>query len=195
MLTFEPHPRITLGQDEGLKLLNTLEEKAILLESCGVDYMLVIPFDKAFSRLSHQEFITDYIVGRLGVKELIVGYNHRFGHNKGGNYAYLVERGAGLHVTEVAQHLVDEHKVSSTVIRNTIERGEMALAEELTGHPYIIIGNADSSGIVTTNPYKLLPPCGEYSATINGSNHMVHIKEGSVEVGEEFASQRVVIEL
>ena len=62
LLTFEPHPRITLKQDEGLRLLTTLEEKAQLLESCDVDYLLVIPFDIAFSRLSHEEFISDYII-------------------------------------------------------------------------------------------------------------------------------------
>ena len=86
VLTFEPHPRITLGNDEGLRLLSTFEEKCRLLEQRGVDIVVVIPFDEAFSRLSREEFIDGYLVGRLGIKQLIVGYNHHFGHNKEGNH-------------------------------------------------------------------------------------------------------------
>ena len=71
VLTFEPHPRITLGKAEGLKLLSTIEEKALLLERLGVDYMLIIPFDLEFSRLSHQEFIESYLIEKLGIEELI----------------------------------------------------------------------------------------------------------------------------
>ena len=65
VLTFEPHPRITLGKDEGLKLLTSLEEKALLLERCGVDFLLVIPFDTAFSRLTNEQFVNDYLIGEL----------------------------------------------------------------------------------------------------------------------------------
>ena len=92
VVTFEPHPRITLGKAEGLKLLTTLEEKALLLERLVVDYMVVIPFDIAFSRLSHEEFIEKYLIGKLGIEELIVGYNHHFGHNKSGDYNYLTSQ-------------------------------------------------------------------------------------------------------
>ncbi|MBQ6870642.1 MAG: FAD synthase, partial [Alistipes sp.] len=74
VVTFEPHPRITLGKAEGLKLLTTLEEKALLLDRLGVDFMVVIPFDLAFSRLSHQQFIEQYLIGKLGIEELVVGY-------------------------------------------------------------------------------------------------------------------------
>ena len=67
VLTFEPHPRITLGNDEGLRLLSSFEEKCRLLEQVGVDYIVIIPFDEAFSRLSREEFIDDYLVGKLGI--------------------------------------------------------------------------------------------------------------------------------
>ena len=195
LLTFEPHPRITLKQDEGLRLLTTLEEKARLLESCGVDYLLVIPFDITFSRLSHEEFISDYIIGCLGVEELVVGYNHHFGHNKSGNYAYLSENGGMLRVTEVKQHLVGEQKVSSTIIRQTIERGDMALAAQLTGHPYIIIGMADENGFIATDKYKLLPPQGCYKATINDLPCEVIVNELCVELGRAFAFTKSIIAL
>jgi riboflavin kinase/FMN adenylyltransferase len=167
VLTFEPHPRITLGNDEGLRLLSTFEEKCRLLEQVGVDYVVVIPFDEAFSRLSREEFIDDYLVGKLGIRELVVGYNHHFGHNKEGNHSFLLQHGA-LQVVEVAQYTDNGNKVSSTTIRKAVGEGDMALARQLLGHTYIIIGIADDEGVVTTDRYKLLPSDGHYACTING---------------------------
>lgn len=167
VLTFEPHPRITLGNDEGLRLLSTFEEKCRLLEQIGVDYVVVIPFDEAFSRLSREEFIDDYLVGKLGIRELVVGYNHHFGHNKEGNHSFLLQHGA-LQVVEVAQYTDNGNKVSSTTIRKAVGEGDMALARQLLGHTYIIIGIADDEGVVTTDRYKLLPSDGHYACTING---------------------------
>ena len=167
VLTFEPHPRITLGNDEGLLLLSTFEEKCRLLEQVGVDYVVVIPFDKAFSRLSREEFIDDYLVGKLGIKQLVVGYNHHFGHNKEGNHSFLLQHGA-LQVVEVAQYTDNGNKISSTTIRKAVGSGDMALARQLLGHTYIIIGIADAEGAVVVDKYKLLPSDGHYACTING---------------------------
>ena len=178
VLTFEPHPRITLGQDEGLKLLTTIEEKRHLLERMGVDYMLIIPFDREFSRLSHEQFISDYLIGKLHIEELVVGYNHHFGHNKGGDYNYLATQ--GLEVTRVAQQLVESNKVSSTVIRATIERGDMRVANQLLGHTYIIIGASDNNGFIATDSYKLLPPTGSYRAIVNGVEGEIRVVESGI---------------
>ena len=183
VLTFEPHPRITLGNDEGLRLLSTFEEKCRLLEQVGVDYVVVIPFDKAFSRLSREEFIDDYLVGKLGIKQLVVGYNHHFGHNKEGNHSFLLQHGA-LQVVEVAQYTDNGNKISSTTIRKAVGSGDMALARQLLGHTYIIIGIADAEGVVTTDRYKLLPSDGHYACTINGV-------EGECEVCDGVVKQRV----
>ena len=128
VVTFEPHPRITLGKAEGLKLLTTLEEKALLLERLGVDFMVVIPFDLAFSRLSHQQFIEQYLIGKLGIEELVVGYNHHFGHNKSGDYNYLTSQQPTLAVYQVEQQLVESSKVSSTVTTPVPTTEETALA-------------------------------------------------------------------
>ena len=167
VLTFEPHPRITLGNDEGLRLLSIFEEKCQLLEQVGIDYVVVIPFDEAFSRLSREVFIDDYLVGKLGIKRLVIGYNHHFGHNKEGNHSFLLQHGA-LQVVEVAQYTDNGNKVSSTTIRKAIGEGDMSLARQLLGHTYIIIGVADGEGKVVTDKYKLLPRDGRYACTING---------------------------
>ena len=191
VLTFEPHPRITLGNDEGLRLLSTFEEKCRLLEQMGVDYVVVIPFDEAFSRLSREEFIDDYLVGKLGIKQLIVGYNHHFGHNKEGNHSFLLQHGA-LQVVEVAQYTDNGNKVSSTTIRKAVGAGDMALARQLLGHSYIIIGMADAEGVVATDKYKLLPSDGRYACTINGEESECEICGGELKQSVYF-SQKIEI--
>lgn len=193
VVTFEPHPRITLGDAEGLRLLSTFEEKCLLMEQLGIDYLVVIPFDMAFSRLSREEFIEQYIVGRLYISQLVVGYNHRFGYNNEGNYDFLV-RYEGLQVVEIAQYRYEGNKVSSTVIRQALERGDIAAAAELMGHAYIIVGEADSEGRVVVDRYKLLPADGRYSARVNGLPTTIEII-GGVVVERECFVQRVKIEL
>ena len=84
VLTFEPHPRVTLGRADGLRLLTSLEEKIYLLGQQGIDNLIVIPFDKTFSALAPDTFIRDYLVGRIGAETLVVGFNHRFGRDKAG---------------------------------------------------------------------------------------------------------------
>lgn len=191
VLTFEPHPRITLGNDEGLQLLSTFEEKCALLEHEGVDYVVVIPFDWEFSRLSREEFINDYLVAKLGIKELIVGYNHHFGHNKEGDHSFLVEQGA-LEVVQVAQYTDNGNKVSSTTIRESLRNGDLALVRQMLGHPYIIIGMADAEGVVATDRYKLLPADGRYACTINGRESECEVRGGVLTQSDCF-SQKIEI--
>ncbi len=193
VLTFEPHPRITLDNDEGLRLLTSFEEKCALLEQVGVDYVVVIPFDEAFSRLSREEFIDDYLIGKLRIKRLIVGYNHHFGHNKEGNHSFLVQHGA-LDVVQVAQYTDNGNKISSTAIRHAIAEGDIALARQLLGHTYVIIGEADEQGRVTVDKYKLLPTDDEYDCLINGAKGRCKICGGVVEQKSKF-SQKIEIEL
>lgn len=193
VLTFEPHPRITLGNDEGLRLLSTFEEKRMLLEQIGIDYLVVIPFDEAFSRLSHEAFIDNYLVNKLGIKRLVVGYNHHFGHKKMGDHNFLIQHNT-LQVVEVAQFSADGNKVSSTVIRKAFADGDIANARKLLGHPYIIIGMADEQGYVATDRYKLLPTDGLYSARIAGDEVEVEIRNGVLIQGKKFA-EKIEIEL
>lgn len=134
VLTFEPHPRITLGRAGGLLLLTTLDEKIALLEQLGVDNVIVIPFDRAFSALSGEEFVDDYLIGRIGAKTLVAGYNHRFGHDRIDCDA-LAAAGR-LRVVKVGQCNVGGEHVSSTVIRRLVEKGRIAEAERLLGHPW-----------------------------------------------------------
>ncbi len=184
VVTFASHPRSVLKSGNGIKLLTSLSEKALLLEEAGVDYLVVMPFDAAVSRLSPEDFIRDFIVGRLGAKELVVGYNHHFGHNKGGNAAMLrgVESEYGFRIHEASRFGNGEEKISSTAIREAVAAADMEKAERLLGHPYIIMAAVGPGGeLMIDEPLKLFPPAGDYRVTANGVNGVFSVKrDGAV---------------
>ncbi|MBR2352424.1 MAG: FAD synthetase [Alistipes sp.] len=167
VITFEPHPRIALGKDEGLALLSTFDEKCALMEQADIDYLLATPFNKAFSRLSHEEFVRDYLIGRLHVRELVVGYNHHFGRNREGSFASLAEM-RDIDVVMIEQQRAEGDKVSSTTIRQALASGDIATATRLLGHSYAVCGTLASSGELWVESHKLLPPAGLYMALIDG---------------------------
>lgn len=103
-----------------------------MLESLGIDDVIVIPFDRAFSALSGREFIERYLKGRIGTRTLVVGYNHRFGHDR---YDCRTAADCGLRIVQVDEREVEGHHVSSTVIRRLLDAGDTAEAERLLGHP------------------------------------------------------------
>ena len=172
VVTFAPHPRIVLGKADGLRLLNTLEEKIALLEEVGIDHLIVAPFTEEFSRLSSQEYVRDYLVGRIGVRTLVVGYNHHFGHNKDGDFRFLqsLQEEYNFEVYEISRQQIDDEKVSSTVVRQLITMGDMAHAKRLLERPYILIANLKER---STDSYKLLPPNGRYRVEIEGQGAAV----------------------
>ena len=172
VVTFAPHPRIVLGKAEGLKLLNTLEEKITLLEEVGVDHLVVAPFTEEFSRWSSAEYVRVYLVKKIGVRTLVVGYNHHFGHNKDGDFRFLqsLQEEGGFEVCEISRQQIDDEKVSSTVVRTLIAEGDMVHAMRLLGRPYILIANIKE---YAADPYKLLPPNGRYRVQIEGQGSAV----------------------
>ncbi len=213
VLTFEPHPRYVLGTAEGMQLLSTLEEKLWLLEQEGIDNVIIIPFTKEFSRLKPQEFIEQDVAG-IGVEYFVVGYNHRFGHNKAGDYSSLKESGTKLEIHRVEQQLLDEGKVSSTVVRQRVEQGDMVMVNRLLLHPYVVIGEIDNKGyICNIDQNKLLPPTGKYEAILqiintdkehinsniyNLSKVLLEVAENrtlKINSAEEYCSLKVILEI
>mgnify|MGYP002940519212 CR=1 FL=1 len=159
VFTFEPHPRITLGKADGLRLLTTLDEKTALLEELGVDNVIVIPFDRAFSALSGEEFADDYLIGKVGAETLVAGYNHRFGHDR-----IDCDRLAalGMRVIRVDERSVEGEHVSSTAIRRLVEAGRIAEAERLLGHRF--------RAAVQETPATAETACGEKPG-VSGRNN------------------------
>lgn len=186
VLTFFPHPRMVLQQDSDIKLLNTINEKAFLLEQCGVDNLIIHPFDHNFSRLTAEEFVKDILVDRLNISHIIIGYDHRFGRNRTATISDLEKFGElyGFEVIQISALEIDEVSVSSTKIRNALDAGDITTANSYLGYPYILTGTVvkgreigrtigfPTANIEVSEDYKLIPPIGIYivSSIIDGRN-------------------------
>ena len=141
VITFSPHPRQVLGgAAEDFRLLTTLEEKIEHLAQLGIDELIVVEFTRQFASLSSEEFVRDYLVARLGMKSLVVGYNHRFGHDRNlpSNHFELLGNKYGFEVVRAGALTNDGAKISSTVIRSLIAEERIAEAEELLGHKFTL---------------------------------------------------------
>ncbi|WP_420575542.1 bifunctional riboflavin kinase/FAD synthetase [Ekhidna sp.] len=178
LITFWPHPRFILNKDaDKLKLLSTFDEKVNMVADLGVDYILKIAFTPEFSNLSAEEFVRQILVDKVGTKKLFIGYDHHFGNNREGNIHFLHKHADeyGFEVNEISKQEIDHIGISSTKIRNTLESGEIHLANSLLGRNYsikgkVIDGNKKgrSIGFPTANisipeSYKLLPADGAYA--------------------------------
>lgn len=177
VMTFDPHPRFVLGTGKGLQMLSTIEEKAYLLEQMGIDSLVVIPFTKQFSLLSPKEFIEQMVL-QMGIGTLVVGYNHRFGHNKEGDYDFLERQHPTIEIHRVEQQLISQSKVSSTIVRQMVARGMMERVGEMLASPYIIKGHVVEDGVVVgVAESKMLPPQAEYEVTVGGQRAVLTIGE------------------
>lgn len=172
VVTFDPHPRIAMGRAEGMGLLTTIEERALLLEREGIDRMVVVRFDEEFRSQSYDTFVRESLVARLGMVGMVVGYNHRLGRGNEGNYESLLPLAAecGFALECVGQHLVDGSKISSTVVREAMSRGDMREVEHLLGQRYLIVGKANAGVVSIADQYKLLPASGLYDAILTYNN-------------------------
>ncbi|WP_420401817.1 bifunctional riboflavin kinase/FAD synthetase [Flagellimonas sp.] len=176
VLTFFPHPRMVLQKDTDIKLLNTLEEKTKILEAMGLDYLIVHPFTKEFSRLSATEFVRDILVNSIKTKKIIIGYDHRFGRNRNANIQDLISFGNALdfEVEEIPAQEINDVSVSSTKIRNALQEGDIVTANNYLSYPYMLTGTVKKGkglgkqfGFPTANldiaeKYKLIPKNGVY---------------------------------
>jgi riboflavin kinase/FMN adenylyltransferase len=187
VVTFDPHPRMVLFPDDPpLKLLNTLAEKARLLEVFGIDHLVVIPFTRAFSRTTSLSYIRDILVEKMGLHHLIIGYDHHFGRNREGSLTELMAYGPtyGFTVEEIPAQDVDEVRVSSTKIRAALGLGDVAMARSFLTYPYAFDGKVvegkqlgrtlgfPTANLEPTNPLKLIPGNGVYAveAQIHGQS-------------------------
>ena len=166
VMTFDPHPRFVLGTGKGLQMLSTIEEKAYLLEQMGIDALVVVPFTKEFSLLSPKEFIEQKVL-QMGIGTLVVGYNHRFGHNKEGDYDFLERQHPTIEIHRVEQQLISQSKVSSTIVRQMVGKGMMERVKELLTTPYIIKCHVVEDGVILgVADSKMLPPQADYEVTV-----------------------------
>jgi riboflavin kinase/FMN adenylyltransferase len=181
ILTFFPHPRLIIDpENQDLKMINTINEKAAILESLGVDHLIITPFTRDFSNLSPDEYITDVLVGTIGIRHIIVGYDHRFGKDRKGCMQDLIAAGKvqGFEVEEIPEQDIHDVAVSSTQIRKALLSGDVALASSFLGYDFSLHGRVIKGdkigrtiGFPTANlfveeSYKLIPSDGIYAVTV-----------------------------
>ena len=176
VLTFFPHPRFILNQNSDLKLLNTIEEKKALLNSTGLDALLIHPFDQEFANLSAEEFVKKILVDQLNISKIIIGHDHRFGKNRSADINNLIQFGTkyNFEVEQISAQELNEIAISSTKIRTALNEGNINLANNYLGYPYSFSGKVIKGkqigrtiGFPTANieiqePLKLLPKNGVY---------------------------------
>lgn len=195
VITFWPHPQMVLHpENTSLHLLNTFEEKAELIRAEGIQHLLRIPFTKDFSTISSNDFIKKILIDTIGTKKLVMGYDHRFGHNREGSFEQLkLDAPAyGFEVEEIPRQDVDHVGVSSSKIREALLHADVKTAHHFLGRSYSITGQVvkgDKLGRVLGFPtaniepdsrYKLIPADGIYAVTIQ---HEKSIYKGMLYIG------------
>jgi riboflavin kinase/FMN adenylyltransferase len=181
ILTFFPHPRMILHpEDQNLKLINTINEKAELLEQLGVDHLIITPFSRDFSNQTPEGYIRDVLVDKIGTKKIVIGYDHRFGKDREGGLADLQRLAPvyGFEVIEIPEEDIHHVAVSSTRIRNALLNAEIDLANEFLGYPFFISGKVvrgdqigrqmgyPTANIMVEESYKLIPADGIFAVKV-----------------------------
>jgi riboflavin kinase/FMN adenylyltransferase len=181
IVTFHPHPRkvVAAGQTP-VFLINTIEEKIELLEKSGIDNLVIVPFTEAFSQQSPEAYIEHFLIEKFHPHTVIIGYDHRFGKGRKGDYRLLEEYSVklGFDLKEIPAHVIDDSTVSSTRIREAILGGDIEQAGSLLGYDFffegkVVEGNklGRTLGYPTANlqvlsEEKLVPGNGVYAVTV-----------------------------
>lgn len=178
VITLWPHPRIILDQDlRDFNLLHTRDEKILELGRAGVDHLVIVPFNREIASLSACEFIQRYLVDRLGIEALLLGYDNRFGKDRKGDPEGLAQcaRDNRFQLIKLPEFNSGQGRVSSTAIRKAISNGALVLAAEMLGYHYYLVGTIvegnrigrtlgfPTANVHPTDPYKLIPMNGVYA--------------------------------
>ena len=208
VLTLFPHPRMVLQKDDSIKLLNTIDERIDILKSFGIEAVIVKEFTKAFANLSAKDYVKNILVDELNTKQIVIGYDHHFGKNRTANIKDLkaFAKQYDFKVEEISAQDIKDVTVSSTKIRNALDKGEVALANSYLGYNYFITGKVikgkglgrtidfPTANIHIESSYTLIPNDGVYviSSQIEdrtifgmmniGTNPTVDGKKRSIEV-------------
>ena len=182
IVTFHPHPRLVIfPEDTTLKLLNTTEEKVELLSHYKVDNVVVVPFSRDFSEQDAEAYISEFLVRSFHPSHIVIGYDHRFGKNRAGDFSLLdrCKKQYGYELEAISKEMLDDIAISSSKIRHYLQEGNIALANDLLGHRYTLSGivvkglqNGRKLGFPTANiqvsdTNKLIPGTGIYAVRVH----------------------------
>lgn len=181
IVTFEPHPRKVLGNSNGgINILTTLDEKLRIFREAQIDQVLIIPFTREFAKISPAEFVENILVEKLSAKEIVIGHDHHFGRNREGGYAELQRLGKlfDFSVHQVPEYRQNGELISSSLIRNLLESGNVEKAAEYMGRPYAIFGTVirgngrgreigfPTANLEVDHEDKLIPAEGVYAVDV-----------------------------
>ncbi len=160
VVTFENHPRVE-------NVLTTIDEKVWLLEKLGIDNVVALSFEQ-ICNLEAEEFVRKILVEGLRAECVVVGYDHRFGRDRRGDVSLLRSMGEvlGFEVVEVAEQYADGENVSSTLVRQAVEQGDMRQAHHLLGYPYVVCGKFTEQRYIAPLKGKKLPCDGIYDVML-----------------------------
>jgi riboflavin kinase / FMN adenylyltransferase len=195
IITFDPHPRkIVNTQQPAIKLINTLHEKIELLRQIGIDHLVIVDFTPEFANQHADDYIKDFLVGKFQPHTIIIGYDHRFGKNREGDFR-LLERMAPVfnyQLKEIPQHVLNEAGISSTRIREAILKSDIETANELLSYHFFFSGevvHGDKLGrqlgyptvnLDTKNEEKIIAGNGIYAVYVDVNNER---KKGMMSIG------------
>jgi riboflavin kinase / FMN adenylyltransferase len=178
IITFHPHPRkIVSSAILGIRLINTLEEKISLLEALGIDHLVVVPFTDAFANQPAEDYLSNFLIGKFNPHTIIIGYDHRFGRDRLGDYRLLEKNAArfGYQLKEIPKHVLDNISISSTNIREAILHSDTGTAAKLLGYDFFFSGEVvhgdklgrklgyPTANLKVQNEEKLVPGNGIYA--------------------------------
>jgi riboflavin kinase / FMN adenylyltransferase len=181
IITFHPHPRKVVHANKDVRLITTIEERIGLLSAAGIDHLVIVPFTQDFSELAPRAYVETFLKKRFNPAVVIIGYDHKFGRDRKGDYKLLEDYSAQgyFELKEIPQHVINHVTVSSTRIRDYIQNGEIAKANELLGYDFSFEGlvvKGDQRGraigfptanLQPTNEEKIIPGNGVYAVEIS----------------------------
>ncbi len=198
IITFHPHPRKIISSIPGdIKLLNTLEEKISLLEAAGIDHLVVVPFDHVFANQTAEQYVNGFLYKYFKPHTVIIGYDHRFGKGREGDYQLMNAYGKklGFEVKEISEKIINEIVISSTKIRHALIEHKISIANQFLGYPYffeglVIEGNKlgrtigyPTANLHITSEEKLIPGNGVYAVRVRSWELGVGSWEGMMNIG------------
>ncbi len=195
IITFHPHPRkIVSSTILGIRLINTLEEKTELLRELGIDHLVVVPFTEAFANQPAEDYIRNFLVNKFQPHTIIIGYDHRFGRNRQGDYRLLEEKAAvyNYQLKEIPKHVLENISISSTNIREAILNNDIATADTLLGYEFFFTGvvvDGDKLGRKLGYPTANLKVTDEEKITPGNGIYAVYVELVSGE-GDIFHTQK-----
>jgi riboflavin kinase/FMN adenylyltransferase len=205
IVTFHPHPRkIVSSAILGIRLINTLEEKIELLEQLGIDHLVVVPFTEAFANQPAEDYVKNFLVAKFRPHTIIIGYDHRFGRDRQGDYLMLEKHAQeyNYQLREIPKHILDNISISSTNIREALLHNDIATADKLLGYEFFFEGEVvhgdklgrelgyPTANLKIQNEEKITPGNGIYAVYATVKQSSVGSQQSSVGSGQSSVISR-----